>query len=55
MKYAVETGSDAVIYIPSFMKIGSGIQNLMEGTHRQTAWRSHKPTSIYFFKIREVG
>jgi hypothetical protein len=26
MKYAVETGSDAVINIPSFIKIGSGIQ-----------------------------
>jgi hypothetical protein len=26
MKYAVEMGSGAVIYIPSFIKIGSGIQ-----------------------------
>jgi hypothetical protein len=28
MKYAVETGSGAVIYIPSFIEIGSGIQKL---------------------------
>jgi hypothetical protein len=30
MKYAVETGSDATIYIPSFINIGSGIQKLIE-------------------------
>jgi hypothetical protein len=29
MKYAVEMGSGAMIYIPSFIKIGSGIQKLM--------------------------
>jgi hypothetical protein len=31
MKYAVEVGSGAMIYIPSFIKIGSGIQKLIEG------------------------
>jgi hypothetical protein len=31
MKYAVEMGSDAVIYIPSFVKIGSGIRTLIAG------------------------
>jgi hypothetical protein len=31
MKYAVEMGSVAMIYIPSFRKTGSGIQKLMEG------------------------
>jgi hypothetical protein len=29
MKYVVETGSGAMIYIPSFIKIGSGIQKLI--------------------------
>jgi hypothetical protein len=29
MKYAVEMGSGAMIYIPSFMKIVSGIQKLI--------------------------
>jgi hypothetical protein len=29
MKYAVEMGSGVRIYIPSFMKIGSGIQKFM--------------------------
>jgi hypothetical protein len=28
-KYAFEMGSGAMIYIPSFMKNGSGIQKLM--------------------------
>jgi hypothetical protein len=31
MKYAVEMGSGAMIYIPSFIKIGSGIQKLTRG------------------------
>jgi hypothetical protein len=35
MKYAVEMGSDAMIYIPSFIKTGSGIQKLM-GENSQT-------------------
>jgi hypothetical protein len=38
MKYAVEMGSGAMICIPSFIKIGSGIQKLMRGggvIHRQ--------------------
>jgi hypothetical protein len=29
MKYATEMGSGAMIHIPSFMKIGSGIQRLL--------------------------
>jgi hypothetical protein len=38
MKYAVEMGSRAIIYIPSFIKIGLGIQKFIGGdssTHRQ--------------------
>jgi hypothetical protein len=31
MKYDVEMGSDAVCTLPSFIKIGSGIQKLMGG------------------------
>jgi hypothetical protein len=39
MKYAVEMNSGAMIYIPSFIKIGSGIQKLIRGdaqTHSMT-------------------
>jgi hypothetical protein len=35
MKYAVETGSVAMIYIRSFIKIISGTQKLIAGIHRQ--------------------
>jgi hypothetical protein len=39
MKYAVEMGSGAMIYIPGFIKIGSGIQRFVGGiTDTQTAW-----------------
>jgi hypothetical protein len=40
MKYAVEIGSGAMIYIPSFIKIGSGIQKLI-GRDSQTP-RKHE-------------
>jgi hypothetical protein len=36
MKYAVEMGSGAMIYIPSFIKIGSGNRTLIERIHRHT-------------------
>jgi hypothetical protein len=46
MKYAVEMGSGAMIYITSYIKIGSGIQKLMGAggglTHKGS--RSHKPS-----------
>jgi hypothetical protein len=55
MKYAVEIGSGTMIYISSFVKIGSEIQMLMKRgyTDTQTAWRSHKP--VLFIKIRKLG
>jgi hypothetical protein len=51
MKYAFEMGSGAMIYIPSFIKIDSGIQKSKWRGNSQTdsqttAWRSHKPTII---------
>jgi hypothetical protein len=36
MKYAAEMGSSVKIYVPSFIKIGSGIQELIRGIHRHT-------------------
>jgi hypothetical protein len=35
MKYAVEMGSVFMIYIQSFIRIGSGIKKLIEEIHRQ--------------------
>jgi hypothetical protein len=46
VKYAVEMGSGAMMYIQSFMKIGSGIQKLIVGD-TYAAWCSHKPTFIF--------
>jgi hypothetical protein len=36
MKYAIEMGSGTTVYIPSFIKIGSGLQKLWEDTHTDT-------------------
>jgi hypothetical protein len=43
MMYAVEMGSGAMIYIPSFIKIGSGIETLLVGED-----------TFIFFKIRKM-
>jgi hypothetical protein len=51
MKYAVKMGSSAMIYIPSLINIGPGIQKLIRGyIDIETARRSHKPTLIFFSK-----
>jgi hypothetical protein len=53
VKYAVEMGSGAVIYIPSFIKIGSGILKLMRGdsqTHRQ---HEDRISLLSFFQNKE--
>jgi hypothetical protein len=36
MNYAIEMGSSAMIYVPRFIKIGSGIQKLIRGINRNT-------------------
>jgi hypothetical protein len=36
MKYAIEMDSGALIYKPSFIKVGSGIQKFIEGIHKHT-------------------
>jgi hypothetical protein len=43
MKYVIEMGSGAIIYILSFIQIGSGIQKLLGGD-TQTGWKLHKST-----------
>jgi hypothetical protein len=56
MKYAVEMGSGAMIYvyIPNFIKICSDIQKLMGGIHRHTD-SMVIASCFHFFKIRKVG
>jgi hypothetical protein len=54
MIYAVEMGSGAIIYIPSFIKIGWGIQKLLERDHIQTHRQHGDLTSILsFFQNKE--
>jgi hypothetical protein len=36
MKYAVEMGSDIMIYVTGFIKIGSGIQKVNRGEYTDT-------------------
>jgi hypothetical protein len=36
IKYTVEMGSGAMIFMPSLIKIGSAIQKLIRGIHRHT-------------------
>jgi hypothetical protein len=48
MKYAVEMDSGAMMCIPSFVKIGSGIQKMMGDT------QTHRMKSVYSY-LRKVG
>jgi hypothetical protein len=57
MTYAVEKGSGAMIYIPSFINIGSGIQKLLERGYSDTETdRQHGDLTnlFYFFNIRKA-
>jgi hypothetical protein len=51
MKYTVEIGSGTMIYVPSFIKIGSGIQKLTGGIHRQ---HGDRISLLLFFQVKEI-
>jgi hypothetical protein len=53
MKHAAEMGSGAMIYIPSFIKICSGIQKLIGGIHRHSMVISQ--AYLLFFQNKESG
>jgi hypothetical protein len=52
VKYATEMGSDAVMYISSFIKIGSAIQKLLGG---HTDSKEIAQVYFQFFRIRKLG
>jgi hypothetical protein len=55
MKYAVEMGSGAIIYIPNIRKIGSVIHKLIREdsqTHRQ---HGNIISLLLFFQNKEIG
>jgi hypothetical protein len=55
VKYATEMGSGAMMYIPSFIQTGSGIQKLIRGIHRHTH-RQHGDLTILLlsFQRKEI-
>jgi hypothetical protein len=55
MKYGVEMSSGVMMYIPSFIKIGSGIQKFMGGGDTQAHNNVNSSTYFHFFKIRKMG
>jgi tetrahydrodipicolinate N-succinyltransferase len=58
MRNSAEMGSDAMMYIPSFINIGSGIRKFMGGdTNKgtQTNKQQSNVISLFFFKIRRAG
>jgi hypothetical protein len=49
-------GSGAVIYVPSFVKIGSGVQKLIGGdthTHTHPRGQQRDPISLLYFLNKE--
>jgi hypothetical protein len=49
-------GSGTVIYVRSFIKIGSGVQKLIAGIHRHTHREQRDLISLLdFLKIRKIG
>jgi hypothetical protein len=54
-KYIVEMGSSGTIYVPSFIRTGSGIQKLIAGIHRHRDGKVISLAYFYFFKIRTVS
>jgi hypothetical protein len=50
MEYAVEMGSGDMLYVPSFIKIRSGIQRLWRDTQAERQNGDRMKSLIYFFK-----
>jgi hypothetical protein len=56
MKYAVEKGPGAMMYISSFIKTGSGIRK-QKGEEKNQTYEQHSDIIILLlvYKIRKVG
>jgi hypothetical protein len=54
MKHAVETGSGAMMYIPSFIKIGSRIRKLMGGREFTDTQRD-LISLLFVFQMRKMS
>jgi hypothetical protein len=54
MKYAVDLGSAAMTYIPSFVKISSGSLKLMGDTHTYTHRQQDDLISLLSFFLKKA-
>jgi hypothetical protein len=52
-EYAIEMGSNAMIHIPNFMKIGSGIQ-VKKGDSQTPRQHGDCISILFFLKLRKV-
>jgi hypothetical protein len=50
MKYVIEMSSIVMIYILTFIKIGSGIQKLMQGRHINMQHDARVSIGVFFFQ-----
>jgi hypothetical protein len=48
MTYAVDIGSGDMIYVPSFIRTGSGIQTSISGIHRHIYRQTDTKTDTYY-------
>jgi hypothetical protein len=56
MEYAVQMGSGAMIYIPSFIKIGFGIQKLIGGDAQTRRQKGDVINLLFiYFQSKEYG
>jgi hypothetical protein len=56
MKYALEIASGGMIFMPSFIKTGSGVQKSSGEIHTQTHRHEGDLISLLpFFQMRETG
>jgi hypothetical protein len=53
MKYTVEMGSGAMIYVPSFIKVGSAIQKLIAGDTHTDTQKGDQISLLLFFQNKE--
>jgi hypothetical protein len=53
MEYAVEMGSGVMIYLGSFIKIGSGIQKLIRGDSQIYRQNGDHISLLFFFQNRD--
>jgi hypothetical protein len=52
MKYASEMGSETMMYMPCFIKFGSGVQKLLGGGGGIRTQQGDRVSPLLFFQIK---